>query len=525
MSYFNANFLHWANNYLGYLLLIVFITLGILNYDKYGISWDEPAQRAIGYVSGGYVLKNDKHLLTYVDRDYGPIFEMSLVAIEKILYLKDTRDIYLMRHLVGHLFFLTCAFFCFLLVDFLYKNKLLASTAFLLIVLHPKLYAHSFFNSKDIPFASFFFPFFYVSALAFERRRFAHFIILGILTAILINLRIAGIAVVGFIFLIFLYDSIKNKNEFTRIRKNAFLFTVYLIVTLVALIAFWPFLWSNPIENFMYVFNKVKLFPWNGPVLFNGEVIKAAELPWYYISEWFVISTPIAFVFFGLLGLVLMVINFFRSDRSSHSLAVKQQTILYVFCFIAPVAAIILLHSIVYSDWRHLFFIYPPFVLFIVYAIDYLAQTRLKIFVIGIFIVSFSSLSYFIFSQTPYQHVYFNCLVDRKTPNYLKGQFELDYWGVSYKECLEYIIRHEKDMRFTVAVLNAPGELNSYILKPRERQHLKFVNDLREAKYFITNDRSYTQRAELTEFKEYHSIKVLNNTINTIFVRTKKPSY
>ena len=151
------------NKYIGSGLLVIFAIIGICNFNSYGIAWDEPTQRAIGYISWGYVLRMNDKLPTFYDRDYGVAFEMPLVALEKALLIDNHQafEAHRMRHLASHLFFLIGAFFCFLLVDYLYKNKSLAALAFLFIVLHPRLYAHSFFNSKDIPFMSMFFICFY----------------------------------------------------------------------------------------------------------------------------------------------------------------------------------------------------------------------------------------------------------------------------------------------------------------------------------------------------------------------------
>ena len=40
----------------------------------------------------------------------------------------------------------------------------------------------------------------------------------------------------------------------------------------------------------------------------------------------------------------------------------------------------------------------------------------------------------------PYQQVYFNFLVDRETPGYLGTQYDLDYWGLSAYEGLQYLV-------------------------------------------------------------------------------------
>src|SRR5690554_4886050 len=168
---YTSVFTGFIYNYLGFILFGAALLIGILTYHSYGLSWDDGMQRGTGVENYKYVFENDPSLLTWVDRDYGPAFELLLVIGEKRLELTDMHDIYFFRHLVTHIFFLIGALFCFFLVDLLYKNKVLAAMAFLMIVLHPRLYAHSFFNTKDIPFLAMFFISFYLLALAFKRKR------------------------------------------------------------------------------------------------------------------------------------------------------------------------------------------------------------------------------------------------------------------------------------------------------------------------------------------------------------------
>lgn len=85
--------------------------IALISFDEYGISWDEEAQRKTGIVNYEYIFSNSQELLTWFDRDYGVAFELPLIILEKVLNLTDSRDIFFMRHLVTHLFFLVGCFF------------------------------------------------------------------------------------------------------------------------------------------------------------------------------------------------------------------------------------------------------------------------------------------------------------------------------------------------------------------------------------------------------------------------------
>jgi len=179
------------------------------------------------------------------------------------------------------------------------------------------------------------------------------------------------------------------------------------------------------------------------------------------------------------------------------------------------VVVVILIHSVLYDGWRQLYFIYPSFVLLCIYGLNVLYEKYDKMVVIVSFI-SFIVIGIFMINNHPFQHIYFNELVDTKSPEYLRKHFELDYWGTSYKQSLEYILKYDHSPSINVSMQNSPGEDNRKILTFKERKRIKFVKR-QKATYFITNYRGHPQDYVDLKQMEWHSIKVGNNTINTIF--------
>ena len=164
----------------GLILFSLFVIAGLLCYKDYGIAWDEPTQRGIGNITYNYVFKGDQALKTYEDRDLGTGFELPLIFLEKGLHLTDSRDIYLMRHIATHLFFLLGAFCGYLLALRLFKNQYIACLGFIMLAFTPRIYAHSFFNTKDIPFLSAFLIVFLVNEIAFEKNKRVWYLLLGL---------------------------------------------------------------------------------------------------------------------------------------------------------------------------------------------------------------------------------------------------------------------------------------------------------------------------------------------------------
>ncbi len=183
---------------------------------------------------------------------------------------------------------------------------------------------------------------------------------------------------------------------------------------------------------------------------------------------------------------------------------------------LAPALAAILLHSTLYDSWRHLFFIYPSFILIAIYGLHRLIRTKFIYIAFPALFLTFASSLIFIVNNHPFQQVYFNHLVDTKTPEYLRSRYELDYWGSSYRQSYEYLLSHDRSEVINVAVQNEPGLYNLGILTAEQYKRIR-LTDVKDADYFITNYRWHPQ--EYTEFrgKEWHSFKVEGNSINTIF--------
>jgi len=504
--------LDYLNKNLGLVLFFLMGIIALFTFDEYGMGWDEVIQHKTGTLNFNYIFSDDESLLKWKDKDYGVAFELPLIIIEKVFGIEDTRQIYLMRHLITHLFFLLGAFFIFKLVILLYKNKMLATIAFFMIVLHPRLYAHSFFNTKDIPFLSMFIISFYYTAIAFKNKTIRSFIALGISVGFLINLRIMGVLLPSAVLLFLLIDALKEKQYLQHIK----LIALFLISTIFVLILTWPFLWSDPLTNFTAAFNNMSKFPWDNWVLFDGVLLKGKELPWYYIPVWFTITTPILYLLAGFSAAILLIFQVIKKPLHYLTNSIDRNKALYLAIFILPVLAVILLDSTLYDGWRQLFFIYPAFVLLSIFGMNYLFDLRKKNLVIGLSSLSFIAVITFMIINAPFQQVYFNELMSFRSDEYLRKNYDFDYWGPSYRQSLEYILDNDDSELIKIAVANNPGVYNLQILNPDQRDRIKIV-PLEEAGYFITAYRFHPQDYDELKGAEYHSFKVGNNTVNQIF--------
>ncbi len=492
--------------------------LGLAVHGDYGLAWDEPEQRWIGQETFNYLFKSDTTLNKFTDRDYGVAFEVPLLFLEQTYLKHDSHDIYQMRHFTTHLFFLLSAFAFYLLIWLLYRNKTLAVTGYLMLLLSPRIYAQSFFNSKDIPFMCMFIVCFLACVVAFRDKSNRNFILLGILSGLLIDIRIMGIIMPAVVTTLFLIDIISGPQR----KKMIILYFLYFVLTIAVVILAWPWLWKDPVGHFRFALANMSKFRWDNNILINGDFIKASKISWKYVPQWFGLTTPIMYLLLGMTGLVFVVVRFFRNPLAFIHQTNDRNQLIYLVCFAGPVISVIVLHSVLYDAWRQMYFIYPSFLLLAIYGLSSILNARFfsgdlpKVVISTLLIVSMAGTGFTMIISHPFEDVYFNILLSKKD-QYLRKTFELDYWGTSYRKALEYILTHDSSPVLKIHVSNVSGEYNYDILKSGDRKRIRYVENDNQADYFITNYRWHPQDYKYPKEKKIFFITVQNSEICSIW--------
>ncbi len=499
----------------GLILLLIGLVIGLLTYKDYGMGWDEPYQRGPGILNYNYAFHGNPELFQKETDNHGAGFELFLLFFEKGLGLKDSRDIYMNRHIITNVFFLLSAFAGYVLVLRLFKNdRFLASLGFILFAFTPRLYAHSFFNSKDIPFYCMLLITLALSRAAFDRQKPWLFLLAGLAAGYGTSIRIMGIMLllfIGIFLLIDVFDALKKKEKVNQILVNLGVFAGSFVF---ALYISWPYLWRKPLHNFVASFSAMSHYKWANETLINGKMVVATHLSWTYIPIWFVVTTPLLWLVAGFAGIGWLVYQMSGSFRPFLSNTRERNFLLYLLCFFVPVISVIVLHSVMYDDWRHLFFIYPPFVLLALYFLHVLLQKKYKVVVQALCGIQVAALLLFMVRNHPFHHIYFNELVSHED-EYLRRNYELDYWGCSFKQALDHIV--ETDSRKDIKVcsnLSAYIENNTLMLLPEDRARVRFTAP-DSADYFITNYRGHPDDYPGANID--FSISVQNSSIVQIF--------
>jgi len=463
--------------------LAVFAVAAAAALDDYGVWVDETDQREIGYASFDYILGDEDALIEgHHNRLYGVAFELPLIAVERLLGLEDSRAVYLSRRMVSHMFFLAGGFFAWMLAYRLFGSRAIALLAMLLFLLHPRIYAHSFFNTKDLPFLSMFMLSLYLTHRAFRRDTAWAFALCGVSVGLLVNIRIMGVmmipAVLGMLALDAFYAMKRGGGGGEkRILANICAFSTICAATLYAA---WPLLWRDPL-NFAEAFAVLSNHPTLAPMLFRGEWVVWPNIPWDYIPTWILITTPPVALVLAALGMAYLARLCAARRRDALADPTARFGLLAVSCLILPVAGVIALNSNLYGGWRQMYFIYAPICVLAAFGLRGAAALFPKrAHRIGVYATVVAALGVVVIQMVslhPYQNDYFNLIVNRNGAERMANRYEMGYVHVSRREALEFLLDAYPERNIAVYGVEAPHsfvylEANLLILSKEERERV-----------------------------------------------------
>ena len=509
--------LNFIARHSGLALLVAFGLTGVWVVDDYGISTDAHLQRDLARHALDYVLGNVESVWSDHNRFYGVAFELPLLLTELALGLEDARDIHLTRHLVSHLFFLAGGFCCYLLVHRLFESRLLAVLAMLLFLLHPRIYAHSFFNSKDVPFLSMFMICLYLAHRAFDRDgRWWRFALCGAGAGLLVNLRIMGFVLPAAVVAMLFLDLVRVPEGKDR-RHVLSSVAVFVLSTLLTVYAVSPFLWSDPVGSGIEWFATSSHHNLKDLQLFRGEWFWSHDHhPPEYVPVWFSITTPPAVLALGLVGMSALVLRgLFRPMDVLRDRRLRFWLML-VGCFVLPIVAVMVLSSNVYNGWRQVYFLYAPFCLLAVFGarwtFSFFRGSRLRFSAYGAVGAGVAAVAVSMVSIHPVQHVYFTFLVDRTTPEHLRTRYQMDYWSSSMRYGFKHLLERHPSRSVYIETKNLRAAWRDRYIFPAEDRHRLFLyRHGGDGEFSLSN--IYSSKHDGAEI---YSLKIYNNTIFTI---------
>ncbi|MDX2001699.1 MAG: glycosyltransferase family 39 protein [Chitinophagales bacterium] len=460
------------------LIALLFVLIPLMSL-KTGINGDERFQVFIAKYIGGFytsfgkdkrvLLTRDEVMPTYekggmeavkkqfnVDqvpqennlKNYGGLFELLSATVAKMLgYSSDEQvGFHTTRHVLLGLITALIILFAGLTAKELLGWRAAIITALLLFV-SPRFIGDGLMNNKDIPFALG-----YMMSTYFMLRFIKQFpkpdikSTIGVLggIAIAMGIRVGGLLLImefGLFCIIawFYAASVLKESGFdsTGLRNAVIKAAVACFGGYFLGVFFWPYGLLSPISNPLAVLEEQSKFPVFINQLFEGEVISSKDLPWYYLSKFILITSPIVV----LLGLPIAIYTIYHYRKN-----LKPVLVLFVvFVALFPLLYISYQKANVYNAWRHVLFIYAPLVVLSGIGFDLLLRLLQKnvyqYVAVGVMAVLAIMPLSFIAANTGYAYVYFNPLVGGMKGAY--GQYVTDYWMISTREATEWLVENE----------------------------------------------------------------------------------
>ena len=421
---------HWALA----AVCVVFLIAGALalgNYDR-GTHGGAP-QRAIGHAALDYLAGDGERafdqLHLFVDRYYGAAFEAPLVLLERALGPDNPQERERLKHIPMHLFFLFGGVCCYLLVLRLFGSRLLALLAMVLFLLHPRIYAHSFYNSKDIPFLVTFMIALYLIHRAFRRETLGAFILCGAVVGLLVNLRVMGLVLFAAVLVLRALDMAFAGEGGRSWRATAGTAGAFALAAILTYYASLPVLWTDPPGRFTELIEALGSHPYAPTDLFRGEW-RSHGPSLDYVPVWVAITTPPATLLLAAMGVVALAWRGIRRPRDLLRNGPLRFGLLLAIIPVAVTVAVVVLENNIFDTWRHLFFLYAPLLLLAVFGLHALLRAgRGRWMRAGAYALAGAAIAVAVVSMVrihPHETLYFTFLTDRTTPGRLASTW--GYW-------------------------------------------------------------------------------------------------
>lgn len=477
---------------------ILALIIGLMTYGDYGGSYDDANNQSFGdktlkvysnALAGNFdacALKNNYCNNPHA-QIHGPLFETAISVIQKMSSSVNPWDILQIRHLMVFLFFFAGLYVFYLLCLLFFKDWRIALLGCAFLFLSPRIFADSFYNSVDIGALVAMIISSYSLAVMVKNG--------GRLWRVLVHTAVsaAGIAVrsvtiiVPLATIVWYAYSIATAKTADRTKLFERL-GIYLGVTAFLTVCFIPTLWQSPAVILQHLL-LTTTFQVSVANLYLGSVIAATQLPWHYNLVWIAVTTPPLYLALFLAGLVASAGDLIRAIKQRHISFDSGARIYALSIILGPIIMVIVLHTSLYNGWRHLFFIYPALIFIALDGLLAVLRSASRAFVkwavLAVVAVSLIATTATMLRIYPYEYLYFNSLYHRdvRAPD-----FDTDYWGLSYRNALLYLLAMDDSQTITVLFSDGPRNRNmTTLLSPAEQSRIIFSTAMLPARYLITN--------------------------------------
>ncbi|MBH8570887.1 hypothetical protein KB206_18485 [Microvirga sp. STS02] len=489
------------------LFFSLLVLVGFALHRDYGMGWDEPAERLNAFVSAKYIalklapelasrqprLADIPDLRQHRDADHGVLFMLPWVGLEALRPGPDPAEWAYRRHLAGFLLFVAGAWAVYRLGRARLGSWRWGLVGAAALVLSPRIFAEAFYNYKDIVFLSLFALAVLTLTRLLRRPTAGRALLHALATAAAIDVRTMGILLP---LLTLAFGILEMWARPVRRRGLAGALALYLPLMAVLVVLAWPYLWENPWENFRAALSSFGHYAKPLEVFYLGQFVSIQALPWHYALVWLLITTPVPYALLFVVGAAGVARALWRlgPERWLRRTG-SRRDLLVLAWFVGPLLGVVLLHSAIYDGWRHLYFVYPAFLLLAVQGLRLMWQQwqqgpRAGGWAAGAALLAVAlgtaQVAWRIATEHPFQYAYFSFLPGRV----IEQNFERDYWGLSVKQGLQWVLAHDARPAVPVSMDSRTEmtlRINAKMLPPAARARLRLVPpDSAAGGYFLS---------------------------------------
>lgn len=433
------------------LLLLALLALVLATFLDYGITYDEGVQNRYGrrlvrwYATLG---ANDSATTQNNLYLYGGFFELVVQGAARLTGL----GVYDNRHLVNALFGLVGFVAVWGLGSHL-GGSAAGFLSMLFLALTPGYYGHLFANPKDLPFASLYALGAWLVLRASERvpgLGWWEILTTGIAIGCAAGTRVAGLSLLPFAAGLWLgglwlrarkAESASAGPLWRGLGRLGLAWLGAVVLGWTVMLALWPWALLDPIRHPLQALAKFSHF-WNPDLLWEGEMIAAADVPRTYIVKILAFGLPEFYFLAFLLG-VVSLIAFVADTRREGAGSWKLLQGLWLTALpTVPIAWVMVNRTPLYNGYRHVLFVIPFLAVLAGVGVVGFLTSRVPRLARGAAAVAIASSLLLTAVDAvqlhPYQYVYFNRLLAGGLPGAVE-RFDTDYWGASYKEATEWL--------------------------------------------------------------------------------------
>lgn len=470
----------------------VVVLVGVLTFRDYGVSWDEPDYYRYGELTSDFYAHGDRSFESFGNLSlYGPVVPLLQAGVADVVQPAPTDRIPL-AHLVNYLIFVSGVAALYQLLVFQTRSWRWALLGAAFLVLSPRFFSHAFVNPKDSPFLALMTISMCLLVHYLESRRRWLLVLLGLATGLLVDIRVVGLVMVALAVGALALDA-RAEGSQRWLHRTLVPTWIFLGVLLPVVLVAWPYLWHDPIDRFGEALSTMSQFT-GGPqrMFFRGQLVSILSPPRSYVPVWIAISTPTPYLALAGVGLVASLRRnpwrlYRERSRSRHH-------VLYAAWLLGPVLLVVIRGSAVYDEWRHLNFVYPALIIFAVAGAQAcwgwlrprLPGWRGPVIFGAALGACLGGVALSMVRLHPYEAVYFNWLAGGTGG--ASHQYEMDYWGLSYREGLEELLQRHPGETLDVYVCTLPGALSAQVLEDGSR--LRYVTDPAQADFALCAPRA-----------------------------------